>query len=433
MSTKFHVTDDGPKSCSASIRDCPIGGAHFESQEAAQQSFENKMNSGKGLFSKFTKDKNPATRHIRNADKRIRAMEKDLKARDARQFKDTAYQQILREVSEEEFKKMEELETSTRQASIGYLKTEDGEDRVVGVSYGGDYKAEEEWGLSHIRKALANGDFEKDDVAYLEKNGKGVLVIRGEDFGFSPESEYAQRSVATAMKRFDDYVPYDEQKVLWQTERKYGDKKVAELRSMFKGKINPLPTKRDDLMKAITVYETNPPTDTVKVPQGEFQNGKVLSIVSDNKAMMATMRKAKEAHDAGTLRMGNSRNPFARGVVFYDDRDVSRDSKVRQVKIEEGTKLASENIKESWDKLKRNGSAFAVSPHVDEDLQDINDAKYWVNYYPNKVPEGTKLEGGRSVFGYFKKTDIDAMANGDFSEVTRRVTEAEAKNSANKK
>lgn len=34
---KFHITDDGPKPCRASVRDCPIGGEHFTSQEKAQK------------------------------------------------------------------------------------------------------------------------------------------------------------------------------------------------------------------------------------------------------------------------------------------------------------------------------------------------------------------------------------------------------------
>lgn len=37
---KFHITEDGPKVCTASKRACPIGGEHFEDQLAAQLAYE---------------------------------------------------------------------------------------------------------------------------------------------------------------------------------------------------------------------------------------------------------------------------------------------------------------------------------------------------------------------------------------------------------
>lgn len=423
--SKFHVTDDGPKACKASVRECPIGGDHFESQKEAQSNFETRMTENSGILNKLKKNRDPATAHIREADKIIRSMQDDFKARDARQFTNTAYRQILKEVSQEEFDEMMSVKTSTRQAGIGYLATEDNEDKVVGVSYGGDYKSEEETGIGYITKSLAEGSFEKDDVEYVEVEGKGILYIRGES-SYDQELD-KKRSMATSFDRFNKYVPYDSQRRLWRAERKYLDRKVVELRAEYKGKISPLPTKREELIKAIDTFENGPYKDEITPPQGEFQTGKALSITSDNKAMMATMRKAKEAHDAGALRVGNSRNPFSRGVVFYDDRDVSSAAKANQIREKEANKAAKENIAESFSKLRQNGNAFAVSPHAGADTKDINDVRYWVNYYPARVPEGTRLESDRSVFGYFQKKDIDAMADGDFSEITRRVLEKEAR------
>lgn len=44
---KYHITDNGPAVCTASVRPCPIGGAesHFTSKKAAQEAYEKKMSS----------------------------------------------------------------------------------------------------------------------------------------------------------------------------------------------------------------------------------------------------------------------------------------------------------------------------------------------------------------------------------------------------
>lgn len=418
MTTKFHLTEDGPKTCKAAVRSCPIGGEHFDDSTAAQTAFEESMQTKNGLFSKLKKNNDPATAHIRAADKRIREIEDDLKERDARQFKDTVYQRVLMEVSQADFEKMVNVETNTREAGIGFLQTDDDEDRVIGVSYQGDHKAEEEFGLANITKELANGTMDRDDVVYREAGGVGVLTIKGEGFSNPEETD---RSIGAAYNRFKRYLHPEQRNNLARTERKYLDKTVSEIRSEFKGKISPLPTKRADLLKAVNEYENgNPSEGEITPPQGEFQTGRSLSIVSDNPAMMVTMRKAKEAHNAGSLRVGSSRNPFSRGALFYDERDLSRKSKISKIRSEEAVKHAKENISELEKKLSSNGSLYAITPNVSADLQDINDARYWLNYYPNNVPQDVKLGHRNAVYGYFNKDEIEAMSKGDYSEAARR-------------
>lgn len=39
----YHLTEDGPKRCAATVRDCPLGGAHFESKQAATTAHEEAM------------------------------------------------------------------------------------------------------------------------------------------------------------------------------------------------------------------------------------------------------------------------------------------------------------------------------------------------------------------------------------------------------
>lgn len=397
--SKFHNSEDGPRPCHANVKACPVGGDHYDSLETAQKAYEDEMSKSVGIFNKLMTKKDPNTAHIREAEKRIKASEKDLKARDARQGKDTVIHQLYREgITDDDLKKVMELELNNREAGIGYLSTSEGSDMIVGVTYTGDYRAEEEWGLAHISKSLAEGTFKKDDVRFFEKDGKGYLLIKGErSYNFE---EDAKNSLKTADNRFSNYVDYDERSKQFSLERK----SVAQLRSEFKGKIKPLPTKKSDLINAVLDLER--PKDFVKHPQGEFHLGNALAIVSDNPAMIATMRHAKDAHDNGSLRVGSSSNPFSNGVVFYDERDISRDDKINLIKSEEATKAAVDYISETEKKLKENGRVYANSPRVGPELKDVRDSKYWLNYSP---------KNHKQIFGWFNKDDLDKIANGDFS------------------
>ncbi len=49
----YHLTEDGPKRCTATVRECPLGGAHFETQAEASKAHEELM--GSAIFSKVTK------------------------------------------------------------------------------------------------------------------------------------------------------------------------------------------------------------------------------------------------------------------------------------------------------------------------------------------------------------------------------------------
>lgn len=397
--SKFHNSEDGPRPCHANVKACPVGGDHYESLETAQKAYEDEMSKSVGIFNKLMTKKDPNTAHIREAEKRIKASEKDLKARDARQGKDTVIHQLYREgITDDDLKKVMELKLNNREAGIGYLSTSEGSDMIVGVTYTGDYRAEEEWGLAHISKSLAEGTFKKDDVRFFEKDGKGYLLIKGErSYNFE---EDAKNSLKTADDRFSNYVDYDERNKRFSLERK----SIAQLRSEFKGKIKPLPTKKSDLINAVLDLER--PKDFIKHPQGEFHLGNALAIVSDNPAMIATMRHAKDAHDNGSLRVGNSSNPFSNGVVFYDERDISRDDKINLIKSEEATKAAVDYISETEKKLKENGRVYANSPRVGPELKDVRDSKYWLNYSP---------KNHKQIFGWFNKEDLDKIANGDFS------------------
>lgn len=55
---KFHITEDGPKECSASVKACPVGGEHFTDVQLARKEYENQQRDK--IFSTLKKNKKVA-------------------------------------------------------------------------------------------------------------------------------------------------------------------------------------------------------------------------------------------------------------------------------------------------------------------------------------------------------------------------------------
>lgn len=404
---KFHNTVDGPKPCTASERACPVGGSHFESQSEAQAAYEKTMGEKEGVFTKLKKAvsgaRNPATAHIAKAESRIEKLQKDFSARDARQGVSTTYRELLSQgVSQDDLQALTARELSTRQATVGLVKTEEGADPIVGVLYTGDYRAEEEYGIAHISKALREGSYGPDDIYYTEdQTGFGYFIAKGErSYDFDAA---AARNMEPAKKRASiGEEPRERDRLRWELSNNL---KATELRERAKDHgIKPLPSTKDQLVQVILDVEA--PGESVTTPAGEFSNGDVLVIASDNPTMKAVMTKAAEAHKTGDLRMANSSNPFSRGVVFYDDRDVTSSAKADQIREEEALLAAEARIQPVWDRLKSGGSVFAVSPSVDGATTDVSQIQYWLNYAPKSRPQ---------IFGWYNENQLNQIADGDFS------------------
>lgn len=410
---KFHINQETGEvgKCTANIKICPVGGEHYSSLEEARAAYENAQND-ELLTSAKRKPRNEFTQHIRNADKRIRDMEDDLKKRDERQGSNTIIQQLYRDgITEEDLQRVMDLKLNNRESGIGTLSSKDDDsDPVVGVTYTGDYRAEEEWGLKHIKENLEKGTLAKDNVVFMEKNGRGYLAIKGDQPYLFKETGPA--ALKKADERFTRYSSGDD----WKEEIRLSKKSLIELKQMLKGKVKPLPTTKDKLINA--AINLNRPKNYIKHPQGEFHDGTALAIVSDNPAMIATMKHIKEAHDDGALRLGESANPFSRGVLFYDERDISRKNKIGIVKDEEAKKASEEYIAEVEEKLKEKGRLYAASPNADRDTKDIRDSEYFLNYYPNK--RDFKDVPANGVYGWFKKEDLQKIAGGDLTPFTKK-------------
>lgn len=411
MRNSFHLTENGPKPCTASVRDCPVGGTHFTDKEAAERAFEFKADKKFSPLGALKKKKaDPFTRHISDAEKRIRSLEKDMLVRDARQENGTIYHEFLAEgVTAEELEERFNEETNLRQGGLSYVRTEEGAVRAIGLSYGGDYKAEEEYGAAAIGKALRNGDFGPDDVLLYTEGDTTFLAVRGErGYGWTNDpktNELVAREAEKAKKRYDEYVPYEQSDLRWKLRRL----PMAELRAELKGKVVPLPKSKDEAISEVIKLRSE---KTYRTPaMGEFQTGKALVIATKDPVEAKMMQKLKESHDGGNLRLGNSANPFSRGVSFYDDRDLTREHKSDLIRTEEAMKSSTAYIADTKTKLSANGSLFAVSPRVDGDLKDVRDSTYWLNLSPRNH---------KQIFGSFNKEQLERIASGDYSDVPEK-------------
>jgi len=46
----YHLTEEGPKPCKASVRECPLGGEHFDDRRVAQGAYEARLEQHLGAF-----------------------------------------------------------------------------------------------------------------------------------------------------------------------------------------------------------------------------------------------------------------------------------------------------------------------------------------------------------------------------------------------
>ena len=400
---RFHLTDNGPKPCTASVRDCPVGGAHFTNEGEAKLAYEFSAAKKHGIFGGLKKPQDPHMLHVSSAAKRLRQLEKDMLERDRRQEGGTVFHQLLKNgVSEEELEARFEEETNTREAGIGYMSNSEGAIKPVGLSYGGDYKAEEEYGMAHIAKTLREGTAEKDDVLVYEKDGFTVMAVRGErSYSWGDDDGSRQRSEATALKRFKDWYNWDDRQLKWELERL----SAADVKARLNGRVKPAPkTKAAAITEILKLDGGQKRTPAI----GEFQNGSALVIVTKDPIEAKIMGSLKEAHDEGHLRVGGTANPFGRGSLFYDERDLTREFKTDLVKKEEANRYAAAYIADTKGKLEENGRLFAVNPQIEDPDADIREAQFRLNYSPSDH---------KQIFGWFKKDQLERIAAGDYSDV----------------
>lgn len=54
MVKRYHLDENGPAECRASVRSCPVGGEHFDGIGDAVKAFEKKLSVENGIFRAFS-------------------------------------------------------------------------------------------------------------------------------------------------------------------------------------------------------------------------------------------------------------------------------------------------------------------------------------------------------------------------------------------
>jgi len=401
---RFHLTESGPKPCKANVRDCPIGGAHFDTKEKAEAAFEFKADRKFSPLGALKKKVDPFTKHIATADKRIQALADEMRAREERQNGATLWHEITKEFPQELLEERFKERYNNRQSEVSFKPLVGGKARgAVGITYGGDHRTEEEYGIHHIAKSLRNGDYGPNDVQVYSEGDFTYFVVKGErayDWNDDLENNRLVKDNAKeAKERYKRYSPWELRNLKWDAQAKSAKELREELTQY-----GSVPKTKSEMVNKWVELKSNQPWRTPAM--GEFHNGRALVIVTKDPLESKLMHKLKETHEAGALRFGAAANGSS---VFYDERDLPPEQIENMIREEEAQKASKGYIAETEAKLRQSdGTLFAVSPRVDHTLKDVRDSDYWLNFSPR---------GHKQIFGRFNKKQLEKIAAGDFSDV----------------
>lgn len=405
--TKYHNTDNGPKPCTDKTDRCPYakqGDPHFSSKKEAQAAYDQKMSAEHGITAVPLSQRPNHMAHIKTIQQKLQEAERDLQARDKRQWENqTVIDQLAKEdpLASKRIGQLLGLKAWEGEGGLGVLKSTFGQS-VVGVSYNGNQEKGDMTGLLNIQEALRKGKLGKDAVSYIEdENGIGYFTVTARDTQKTPDKYESYPG--------DDKKHFDEIQKRFQSDRRGWDNyNLSDIRklpiSQLKAEIEKRSgaktelSDKEDLAQEVLRLRTS----GLKIPVGGIDNG-IFKIASDDPVMKSTMKKMQEAHENGSLRIGESTGSFARGVMFYDDRDVSRKDKIIEIKQKVVHEAAEKHILQTKKLLQSRGMLFSVEPSQnDPDLADLTEARYWLNYSPKN--------SRHQITGDFTQREIEKIA-----------------------
>lgn len=294
-------------------------------------------------------------------ERRIRAM---------RQTAGTVYRQLLAqgftpasiEAEAEDF-------VDTRRIAIVMVAQDGSDDPVIGVQYGGDFRAEEEWGIPEISKALRDGDWKRrlftgnvEGHFYLGLHAdQGVNHWRGQ--------EHIDTRTAEALRRA-------RLEAEWKAKSVTRGKTAQQLRTGLRdaGVEGPLPRTKVELEDMYRRIVGKVPE---RVSVGEFHYGDTLIMLPAAPVLEATLRILA---DAGKhLRMGGSSSPFDRGAVLFDDRDLTGETVEAMRAREDYLRRMNRKAEPIRKALAEKGFVYALTPGRRENGEDL----FFLNYSPH--------------------------------------------------
>lgn len=320
----------------------------------------------------------------------------------------TLYQHLLSKgFTTEDIEHAFETRNSLRTVSLSYFKEDKGDEPVVGVTYSGDYRFEEESGLQELSTRL-HSDEEQSEFIYKTRsnNEHDAYVFIAEVFNARCFDLDTERRVRQAEHRYlspHNLVP-----------RQVWGMRVKEMRAELKKHgVSPLPTTRNDAEKAYVIHVLG--QDWVEYENiGEFHDGGALVIMVGD----AILREAldyliENSVQHNTVEMGASNNPFSRGVLLYDKRDLLDKTHERiaaeQAYYDYHMSRADDAIKA----LRATGFLHAISPsHLKSVVHrpELGEGDY---YFINYISRDHK-----QVFGWFTLDELYGVADGSITRQT---------------
>ena len=278
---------------------------------------------------------------------------------------------------------------SPRMFTVGLTETPDGEP-IVGLVYQTDYRAEEEYGVRDLRKAITGDDprnFQmtdeaKEHVAFFDGVRGMVLSTRrlpeshvkwGYEVG-DPEKKIGRSFADNYESFYDSSLPYSQGV---EAGRNLSWKQVTELRQIAKDLgIKPLPSRKRDLVNAISTAPNLKRENPERWP-GYFHYGNEMVFRAEGDGATAkVLEKLMDAAKHGTLGIGDASGPFSSGMFFYDTRDETPGLVDQREAGFDWYDEKMTELKPVADKLKEKGHNwfFLGKPH------EINgEIKYWLN------------------------------------------------------
>jgi hypothetical protein len=315
--------------------------------------------------------------------------ERHLRAR--RQEHGTLYRQLLAQgFTAEDIAAAENSRPGLRRIGLALVTQDGATDPLVGVAYGGDFRAEEEHGLPQINRGLAAGEHKKR-ILTGEVDGRWYLGLHADQglHRWQPEETLA-RQATEAHER-------SAREAEWAADRRDRTLLVPQLREDIRGAgiEGPLPRTKPELqaMHRRVVRHLPEFTDV-----GEFHYGDTLIYLAHQPILIAALRLL--ADSGKHLRMGGSGSPFGTGATIYDERDLTGDqiesARARADYIARMTKKA-EPLRAA---LNTRGQVYALTPGRIQDGVDM----FYLNYSPR---------GHAQQFGWYSLAQLaEHHANG---------------------
>jgi hypothetical protein len=316
---------------------------------------------------------------------------------------------------------------SARQFTLAIADNgESGEDPIVGITYACDYRAEEEWGVGDLYKALLGDDYAKGGYV-MQKSARdhigkftGVtdttLILSVSKIVGSPAwgtniwsgtgpYDYSARGQLDTKEpsKWDD--TYDNH---WTNslahaqgldDYSYRYKNLKELRTLaIESGVEKLPRTKAALVAAITATQIARTPNTFPA---WFHNGDTI-VFRANGLVGEVLGMLYDAALDGDLAMGGGSQIFGSGTAFYDSKDVSKSLKkqraAHQKWLDAETKKLEPVKKEltkrgiGWYALGKPTNGFkSLVGQADEDVTP-DTTFYWLNGHGMDVGEGVHAQ-----------------------------------------